>query len=345
MRLLNTFLFSFTLTIIFYSCDAPHMNPLESYTIIPDTVKIRDTTTVRDTIIKIIHPDVYAIEGYVTSMHTTPLAIENVIVKWNNDEVALTDGNGFFCIANIEKEDGRLYFSHDDYILDSLNVSWGESDTTEISFRLNMKPVLQIEEFYSIISNDHPDQTYGSLQLSGEIVDDNYQSISRIYIINPSIGFSRLLSLNSEHQFNILLDETDLGVDDIDEIVGNNFQVYVWYNHRGYNAGSAVISRVIRNSVEYLSPANSTEIDNRNPYLEWKRIQTGFDFTLTTEVYTNDIYPELVWSASNINSEVITRRVGTRLPNGEYFWVIWIVDENGNKSRSKPASFSIQVEE
>ena len=221
----------------------------------------------------------------------------------------------------------------------------GESDTTEINFQMNMKPTLVDENFYSIIKNDYPDHTYGSLKISGTISDDNYQSITRISIRNTSLGFSKTISLDAEHKFNITLYETELLVDDIDNVVGKDFSIYIRYSNREYVVGTINISRVIRNYVEYITPANGNIVTTRNPYLEWKKVNPGFTFTYTTEVYTNEITPQLVWSTEDIESESMTKRVGSQLSDGDYFWVIWIVDEFGNRSRSKPASFSILGED
>jgi hypothetical protein len=346
MKLAEIFWFSLLLTIIIVSCDAPHSNPLESYVVKPDTVHRIDTTYVPeepDTVI--VPPDVYVIKGFVKSQHSSPLALQNVLVSLNKNNSVRTDNQGFFAIADTQKNNGWIYFSLDNYISDSLRITWEVSDTIEINYQMNMVPVLVNETCYSIIKNDYPDHTYGSLKISGTIEDDNYSSIILVSIRNSALGFSRTISLNAEHKFDITLYETDLSLDDIDNVIGKEFSIFVRYRTREYTAGSFSISRVIRNYVEFITPASGKLVTTRNPYLEWKKINPGFSFTYTTEVYTDTINPTLIWSENNIESNNLAKRVGSQLSNGDYFWVIWIVDEFGNRSRSKPATFTIQSED
>ena len=139
MKLVKMFWFSLFLTVVIISCDAPHSNPLESYVIIPDTVEVHDTTTVRDTTTirdtTIVPPDVYAVKGYIRSMHSTPLPLKNVLVSWNKTNSIKTNSEGFFQIANIEKENGWLYFSLDTYIEDSLRVTWENQILPRLIFK------------------------------------------------------------------------------------------------------------------------------------------------------------------------------------------------------------------
>jgi hypothetical protein len=60
------------------------------------------------------------------------------------------------------------------------------------------------------------------------------------------------------------------------------------------------------------------------------------------QVFTAEIIPQLVWEKRQLAAATDSCLVGQSLQPGEYFWVIWALDEFGNRTRSKPASFKVE---
>ena len=75
--------------------------------------------------------------------------------------------------------------------------------------------------------------------------------------------------------------------------------------------------------------------------LEWRRFTPGFDFTYLLQIYTDELDEVLVWQTET-DSEKIEFLSDANLSPGDYFWVIWAIDEFENRTRSKQASFIIK---
>ncbi|MCB9248128.1 MAG: hypothetical protein H6613_06095 [Ignavibacteriales bacterium] len=58
------------------------------------------------------------------------------------------------------------------------------------------------------------------------------------------------------------------------------------------------------------------------------------------QIYTDEVPAILVWQKEIISSE-IQYLTDVNLSSGDYFWVIWAIDEFENRTQSKPASFII----
>ena len=60
------------------------------------------------------------------------------------------------------------------------------------------------------------------------------------------------------------------------------------------------------------------------------------------EIFTGEFILEQIYSKSDIPSDSTQWTVEKQLSPGDYHWVIWCIDEFQNRSRSKPASFTVQ---
>jgi hypothetical protein len=98
---------------------------------------------------------------------------------------------------------------------------------------------------------------------------------------------------------------------------------------------------VIRQEVVFISPSGN-EVTSSQPDLTWQPYTPGFDFYLQLQIFTSEIIPQLVWGRNQVSADSVSYTVDQELPPGEYFWVIWAVDDFGNRTRSKPASFRVE---
>jgi len=322
----------FVLFFIISACDAPRNNPVESLVIKPDTVKIE--------------PIVKMIDGYAMSLDSSPTPISDVMVSLNRSQGVFSNNSGYYKLLNLEDADGWLYFENENYHTDSSRISWGDFDTLRVNISLDRVPILVNPTFYSVVELDHPDRKTGSLYFQTKILDDNANEISGLRLINQAHNYNQLLTANEFGIFEKFIHETDLNIDEIDGLIGEDFFLYVNYqNGSSYLVGAQQLKRVISTSVDYISPANNQVVQSSNPVLKWNRVEPGFSFYYKIKIYTNEINPTFFWQSENISSDVISHRVGTVIPDGNYYWVIFLVDEYGNSIRSKPASFVIEIPE
>jgi hypothetical protein len=105
-----------------------------------------------------------------------------------------------------------------------------------------------------------------------------------------------------------------------------------------------IYPRIVRETPSPKNPINGVGVDDR-PMLEWQLPKIDYDHSLKVQVfnYTNNpLLPFLSWQKENISSTESSILVSNKLDAGNYFWVVWIVDEFGNSSRSKQAIFMVQ---
>jgi hypothetical protein len=92
-----------------------------------------------------------------------------------------------------------------------------------------------------------------------------------------------------------------------------------------------------------LSPAADSGIVSQPVILEWFRQQPGYKFNYMIELYTYGVgFEELFFRKEQVSSDSISYQVSQTLPEGQYYWVIWIVDQFLNRVQSRPATFRIQ---
>lgn len=332
----NLFFITFISLLIVSACDAPRNNPLENFVVEPDTVKI-DVP---------IYTIVKMIDGHIKTRHGSEVPISEVMVSWNRKQGVFTDDLGYYKLLNLEDADEWLYFENEYYHPDSTQVSWNGMDTLNVDFTLDRYPTLMNTRFYSMVQLEHPDEKSGSLFFETEISDDNFEDIVALRLFNEEFSYDKLLETSEAGVFEQLIHETDLKIDEIDGLIGREFLIYANYeNGSSFLLGTQQLTRVISYNLEFISPANNTVVQTGNPILKWNRSDPGFNFHYKIQIFTNEVSPELVWESGAISSDVISHRVGTSIPNGEYYWVILLVDENQNSLRSKPASFIVEIPE
>ena len=325
---------------ILWSCDAPRNNPLESYEPKKDTVEVIKKDTVE------VEAELYVIDGFVSTLSNPEVGQSNVLVSFNSQQSAFTDDNGYYKLQFTEKTNGLLSFNKEGYHETLSNIIWGDLDSLYITKSLDREPVLSSSQFYSSVELEYYDQKSGLLYLSINIDDDNKEDISNISVQCSEFSLNRVLEKSDDNAYNLTINESDLDINNIDEVIGKDFNIVVKYNNSStFLIKSLSITRVLTADVDFISPANQGKVTTSNPFFRWKRVIPGYDFHYILEVYKDTLSPELVWRSNNISSEDISDRAGQPIENGAYYWVIWVVDEFGNRIRSKPATFIVEIDE
>ncbi len=308
---------------VLLNCDAPHENPLDP---------LNKNTSLA------------VIEGTVLGITVPGEPVPGVTVSWSTGgRFDVTDENGRFQLANLKPEDGLLKFAKPGYLGDSLMVRWDGKNTVNVQKQLNACPVLAGLRIYSEVLYQYPDLQTGKVVIHTRITDKDHD-IDSVYVENPYLNVTAPLEYNIvtkmyERAFKL----NELNVRSIEDVVGYDFDVIVRdrFSHR-VKVGSDGVKRVMP-EVEFQSPSNYQDVDGF-PHLRWKPFRSGFHFTFTVQVFKYEFMPEIIWQKTNIPADSLSCTVDSRLPNNDYFWVIWCVDEFDNQSRSKPASFRVTGE-
>jgi len=314
--------FIMILLILSSSCDAPRNNPLDP--------KNPDNTY-------------YIIQGKIKTLSLPAHPLENVTIFYVQQALQTTSNTaGDFSLETTKAQDGWLRFHKSGYITDSTFIVWGQSRRIEIEKYLNSEPQLDSLQIYSVILNRYPMLQTEQIVVQAKLSDrDN--DIDSVKVNIDVVSKEQLLQYNVidkryEHTFSVF----DLGVTKIEALLGYSFKIMVIdiFKHR-FNIGAGIVERIIRDEPLFYSPSGN-EITSPTPTLTWERFNPGFDFSYSLQIYSAEITPQLVWEKHKLSDDQSSYTVDLMLPPDEYFWVVWVIDEFGNRARSKPASFKVE---
>lgn len=315
--------FSFLLALmISQSCNAPRNNPLD-----PE------------------NPDnkIGMLEGVVQTVKVPRAPITNAEIFWANEGIITsTDSKGYFSIENIERTDGWLSIKKENYSSDSVYITFNDQKKISENIFLNAIPKINDLYFYSITINKFPSNQKYNLEIIADITDEE-NDIDSVFIENIELNASKQLLYNSSSKvYENSLFLNDLNVTSIDAVIGKEFQITVFdADQKKFVIGKSNIKRIIKEEILTTSPSGRDTVFTLNPFFEWRRFTPGFEFYYLLEIYTDEIQEELVFE-TKINSSEINYQSEVNIGIGEFFWVIWAIDEFNNRTRSKPASFIIK---
>ena len=313
----------FILLVICLSCNAPRNNPLD-----PENPDNKIST----------------IEGYIKTVKVPQIPIENAKIFWANEGI-ITSSNelGYFNIENIERNDGLLTIEKENYSTDSLLISFSDQKKISKTIFLNATPKIDDLQFYSITINKFPNNQNYKLGVKASITDEE-NDIDSVFIENLELNTNKELLYNASSKYyenSITLEDLNV-IKSIDVVIGKEFQINVFDSDaKKFVIGKSSIKRIIKEEIGIKSPSGRDTVFNSNPLLEWFKFTPGFDFRYLLEIKTSEVEPVLVWQLE-INSSEIQYLTNANLSSGDYFWVIWAIDEFENRTRSKPSSFIIK---
>ncbi|GMU86767.1 MAG: hypothetical protein AMXMBFR48_20080 [Ignavibacteriales bacterium] len=307
------------------SCDAPRSNPLD-----PENPANR----------------IYRLKGTVLSAEKNPRPLGGVSVFWQNENLSTRSADdGSFTLQCEKRTPGWLVFTLEGYSADSIMINWSSEKSVTVSPRLNALPELSGLNIYSTVRNKYSNTEF--LLFFEVTLTDADDDIDSVKIICAPLGVEVALTKQTASYFEGRFYDYELELTEFNDVIGKQFQVVaVTQSGNTFQVGSSTVLRVIRDEIEVLTPKNSDTLTTQTPMLTWNRFTPGFSFTYTIEIYTDETEPVLRWRKENVSADEIFMQVETPLTvtqnNDRFFWVIWCIDEYKNKSRSKPAGFTIR---
>lgn len=316
------FISLFIFLAFFISCSAPRNNPLDPEN--PDN-------------------NISTIEGYIKMVNLPQDPIEGAKIFWINDEILTqSDQNGYFKIENIERKNGWLKIEKIGYSIDSVMIDFGGRKKVSTDIYLNAIPQIIELYFYSITINKFPTTQKYNLEVIARITD-NENDIDSVFIENAELEVKEeLLYDASQKYYKNSLSLEDLNITSIDIVIGKEFHINVSdLNGNKFNIGKPNIKRIIKEEIETTTPSGRDTVLTGNPVLQWRRFTPGFEYSYLVQIYTDEVQPLLMWE-KELSSVEIQYETDANLTSGDYFWVIWAIDEFKNRTRSKPSSFIVK---
>jgi len=317
-------LIGFMLLLSIFSCDAPKLNPLD-----PNNPNSK----------------LGQLYGYVKTKSVPQQSIAGVKVTWKNDNRILeTDATGFFKLENLPMVNGTLYFEKDGYGKDSARINWQNQKIIDLgTTTLNANPKLDNLLIYTSVENRYQEDQRYTLFVQASISDVE-NDIDSVFVRCIALNFNQQLIYNSQTRLYELSYPygSKNSVPSIDDAIGKNFEIVVKDKvNKSFTVEASTIKRIIKQEILFESPANGATVGSK-PVLRWKRFLPGFNFKYMVQIYTDETIPQLKWEKSNLSKDDIEALTEINLSVGNYFWVIWCVDDFQNRTRSKPATFTVQ---
>lgn len=311
--------------IILLACSAPHDNPLD-----PE------------------NPDysLASLSGIVRTASTPHRPVAGAALWWQpGSSLIHTSAAGTFSLGPCPPDSGWLFCSHPNFFSDSLQLDLPPAGGKEIEFLLNHRPILADCRLYSVVLNRYPSLRSYQIAIDCRIVDPD-GDIDSVRLRQDELGVDHLLGYAAAvgtWQRSFSLQELRLSA--VQQITGLDFAIEV-ADRSGHHlqVGESRVRRIIFDEVSFIEPANSQSV-TRLPLLRWQRLAPGFAFTWSVEIYAADLLPLKVWEKTGLPPESTSLQVDAALEPGEYYWVLWCVDEFQNRARSRPASFVVSQAE
>jgi len=316
-----TILTAFFVITILLSCDAPRKNPLDPNN--PDRVLL-------------------TISGLVQTISIPYLPVPNARISWQNGQItSISNEEGTFHLETVQKHDDWLFIEKSGFFHDSVFISWANGNDIKINIFLNSLPVPQELIVYASVLNRYPDLQNEQLFVEAWISDQD-DDVDSVFVGNTYNNFfDQLLYNPSTQKYERSFSVTDLNIIQLEEILGYPFDFVVAdkFDHN-LIIGQMNLVRIIREEIFFNSPSGN-DTSSARPTFVWHEFTPGFQHTYLLQIYTADITPQLVWQKDGILQDITEYTIDQDLSPGEYFWVIWAIDEFYNRVRSKPASFRV----
>lgn len=188
-----------------------------------------------------------------------------------------------------------------------------------------------------------PPEEQFQLVITTDITDpDGLADIETVTLEIPALDAEYPLALQNEPgRYAVTLQENQLSLS-LATLVGR--ELFLRANDR---AGVTVVSdplnlvRVIEGTPLAIDPQGLALLASNTPRLRWESLPLNFPFSHSVEIVRVDNNVQnIIWTAQNISADSLAVNTAT-LPTGQYFWTVSVVDEFGNRSRSREAGFRI----
>ena len=287
------------------------------------------------------------ITGVIRKASTSRDPIAGADVLWKNQNILVkTDSQGKFEFDDIPLESGWIFYSAEGFSSDSVYINLDNQldNSYVVSDRyLNAVPILHDLKFYSVVENKFPaSKTDRKFEVQVSVTDDE-GDIDSIFVKCDELKFSKPLIYNiTTRYFEGTIKTAELGLSSIEDGIGYSFYILVKDTHnKNFKMASSNIKRIITSYVQITSPANEGTT-TATPTFIWQRFQPGFNFYYMVQVFTRETVPVFVWSSDKISKEDTQTITTTTLQSDDYYWIIWCVDDFGNRAASTSGTFSVQ---
>lgn len=260
--------------------------------------------------------------------------------------VSMTDNAGNFRFSGISPGAYTLTVSADGFSSDTSAVNIEKN--LRVDFSLDSLPHFRnISVFTTHITHWFPpDDIYSVVMEATGYDGDGTGDIKDVWFRIDPINFSDTLQrvAPGSNTFRGQAAASSLPVINLQELIGKPFAFFI-SDIPGNSSESSphFISRIIEETPQLIAPVGLAVITSFPITFRWQAMPNiPFPFTQKIEIYSIGLGLK-VDEMSSIGSNMSEYVYNSPLSNGDYYWVLYIVDELGNQSGSKEGSFRVQI--
>ena len=314
----------------------------------PDTAKVavqsKKTTSIRFN----LYQTYGILQGHVYTYYAPFQPIASALITLlPGNQTTITNQAGAFVLNDVSPDTYLVAVNYPGYASDTTEVVIQSNRTTSIQFNLDGLPRLEALILNSGFQHEHyPFEPVRMIDVMATVHDpDGPADVASVAVIIPDINFRDTLGVSLDiGTFQKKIEENDFGIDHIEELIGKPF--FIEISDKVGNLcryGPKYLFRVIDDEPEIISPRGSASVGIQ-PTLKWEALQLPFSFSFKVEIHAISedqiLYPA-IYTFSGISSEITEFKLGTTMPSSLYLWFVAIIDQWGNWSRSKPATFQV----
>ncbi len=283
------------------------------------------------------------ISGNVLSFYQPYTGISGALVTIQPSGVAgVTNSSGAFSVSDVPAGSISIIVSRSGYLADTVNSKASVGVEAKVDIHLDAMPVVGACQVVTRkIDQWWPHAVY-SIVVSGTLTDpDGLGDIAGASLQVDTMKFA-MSYVPDQQSYQVSVDAATLPQGNLEWLVGRPLTITARDRIGATTTGKSFsLTRIIQDAP---IPASPTALDtaSASPQLFWTQITPQFLYTYKLELFRLDQgVPTLLWSVSNLSSSLSSFQYPAVLTTGTFFWTISVVDEFGNLSRSKEASFVV----
>lgn len=287
----------------------------------------------------------FSIMGKVTTLYAPVQNLPNAIITIQPGEQNLfSASDGSFEFNGLEPGFYTIFCTASGYSLDSIEVDL-QSDQT-INFSLDGLPYFEQTALTTHhISRFFPVDDLFLLEVNVKVNDpDGVSDIKQVYFDITEFDASDTLDASLETgRFTKRLSVDDLPINSIHSLIGRAFYISIMDDANKITVSNELfLTRIIDLTPVLEGPANLETVVGDSIDFLWQKNRLPFLFTHRIEIFQiNFGLLTKVDEFNNIPSNISKWNTAHNLPNGDYVWILTIIDEFGNTSSSKEGTFNV----
>ncbi|MGD0036059.1 MAG: carboxypeptidase-like regulatory domain-containing protein [Bacteroidota bacterium] len=293
----------------------------------------------------------------------TPLP-SATITSMENGISTISNASGVFSFDRLTIGTQTLICTKLNYTPDTQRIVLYSQTIVHVRFSLNGAPYVVSQNIYTRkIDQYYPSPQY-FVDVTASVADPNgITDIDSVWFFvtysssgsstSDTLFFPMTYSV-STRLFQVTLYKYDLPTNTIQWLVNRPLQIKSRDIHYAINYSNPFyVSRVIENTAIPTYPTINTvtsvkDTTGPTPLLQWSPPDVTFNYTYSLTIsrivsgVSNDVWSYSQLGSINDKFQFPGDNSGETLDSGEYMWTISVVDDFGNYSRSKEASFVVK---